>query len=295
MKEITKNMLDPGQLNNLTFRARDIVEGFMLGLHKSPYHGFSAEFSQHRPYQFGDEIRHIDWTLYGRSDRFYIRQFQEETNLSAMLCVDNSASMAFASGDISKFQYASLLTSAMATLLLRQNDAAGLCLFNESIDEFIRPKAVPSYHKLLNQHLQNSSVKGSTNVSSALHLIAEKMSKRGLIILFSDLWDSEESIIRGLKHLKFQKQELLVFHILDPLEKNLDFGRKVAFEAMEGQAKLKIDSRKIAEDYRRLMQDRLNWFKRELGLLSIDHIPVTTDDDPVRALREYLLKRKRLY
>ena len=298
MKEKPKtneqNHFYPGQLKNLTFRAKEVVEGFMLGLHKSPYHGFSAEFSQHRPYQFGDEIRHIDWTLYGRTDRFYIRQFQEETNLSAMLCVDNSASMAYASQGISKFQYASLLASTMAYLLIRQNDATGLCLFNEKIDLFLRPKAVSSYNKILNGHLQTSSTSGGTEISATLHVIAEKMKRRGLIVLFSDLWDDVDEIIKGLKHLKFQKQELLVFHILDPQENELNFGKKVAFKGMEDGTILKLDSRKIEKNYTDMIKQRKEHFQTVLGELKIDYLPVSTDSDPNVVLREYLIKRKRL-
>ena len=294
-KNDIQTMSGSEQLKNLSFRAKSIVEGFMLGMHKSPYHGFSAEFSQHRPYQFGDETRHIDWTLYGRTDRFYIRQFQEETNLTAMLCVDNSSSMSFTSGTMTKFHYASLLASALAMLLFRQNDAAGLCLFNETIDEFIRPKAYSSYHKILTETLQNSSVKGGTHISSTLHQIAEKMKRRGLIILFSDLWDDDEAILKGLKHLKFQKQELLVFHILDPLEKQLNFSKKVAFKGLEENNTIKLDSRKIEKSYQNLIQQRENFFSKEFGELGIDYIPLNTDINPWFALQEYLIKRKRLH
>ncbi len=286
---------ESGQLKNLWLRSKEIAEGFMLGLHKSPYHGFSAEFSQHRPYQFGDEIRHIDWTLYGKTDRYYIRQFQEETNLNAMICVDNSASMAYGSSTLRKFDYAALLSASLAFILLRQNDATGLCLFNDRIEELIRPKAVMSYHRHLSERLQNAEVRNGTEISQALHHIAEKMKKRGLIILISDLWDDSDSIIKGLRHLKFRKQELIVFHILDPAEVDFDYRRKISFTGMEEDTLLKIDTRQIEHDYRQLMLQRIQKLRHELGMLHIDYLMLRSDSNPDVALREYLIKRKHLH
>jgi len=287
-------MTDEAGLKNLYIRSKGVAEGFMLGLHRSPYHGFSTEFSQHRPYQFGDEIRHIDWTLYGRTDRYYIRQFEEETNLSAMICVDNSASMAYRSRNLSKYEYASLLASALTYLLIRQNDAVGLCLFNEKIEEFLAPKALKSRHRLVSDILSSSTAASGTDITVTLHSIAEKMRKRGLIILISDLWDDRDEILKGLLHLKFQKQELIVFHVHDPLELSFDMEEKAAFRDMENGRILKIDTRHISEEYREKVQQRIEWFRRQLGEADIDHVLLNSSEEMTRALQEYLIKRSRL-
>ena len=283
------------QENNLYLQAKHIVEGFMLGLHKSPYHGFSVEFSQHRPYQFGDEIRHLDWKLYGKTDRLYIKQFREETNLSAYILLDSSKSMSFSSHRIRKYDYASQLAASLAYLLVKQKDAAGLCIFSHKINKLLPPKALPSQAIQIIKSIQTSSISGSTHISNTLHNIAERFTKRGLIILISDLWDDPDEILSGWKHLRYQGHEMIVFHIWDPLEINLDIHKKIQFIDSENNEKLKLDTRKIKREYSSRVRKHIRFFRDQSGELDIDYTMLKTTDDLNISLSEYLIKRSKLY
>ncbi|MEA1986579.1 MAG: DUF58 domain-containing protein [Candidatus Marinimicrobia bacterium] len=283
------------QLQNLFLQAKQVVEGFMIGLHKSPYHGFSVEFSEHRPYIAGDEIKHIDWQLYGRTDRYYIKQFQEETNLISYILLDNSKSMSFSSGKINKFKYASLLSASLIYLLTKQNDATGLTIFNEKIEKIFPPKAVTSYTTMLMKELQKTSCSGKTNVGSTLHHIAEKLNKKGLVILISDLWDEPEKIYKGIKHFRYLGHEVIVFHILDPREFSLPDDKKVEFVDMENNEKIKLDVRQMKNEYKKLTTQYSEKLKRFCGENNVDYNLLTTDTDLRYALMKYLIKRKRLF
>ncbi len=267
----------------------------MIGLHKSPYHGFSVEFSEHRPYIAGDDIKHIDWQVYGRTDRYYIKQFQEETNLVSYILLDNSKSMEFSSNGISKFKYSSLLTASLIYLLTKQNDATGLTIFNEKIDKLFPPKAIASYTKMLMKELQNTQCHGETNVGNVLHKIAEKLNKRGLVILISDLWDNPESILNGIKHFRYLGHEVIVFHIWDPMEFTLKDDKKVEFVDLENNEKIKLDIRQMKDEYKKLTNKYSEKLKRFCGENNVDYNLITTDTDLRYALMQYLIKRKKMY
>jgi len=197
-----RKYLDPAvisRLDNMQLRARLMVEGFIIGLHKSPYHGFSVEFAEHRPYMQGDEIRHVDWKLYGKTDRFYIKQYEEETNLKSYILLDKSGSMGYKSGDVSKLEYGSYLASALGYLMLKQQDAISLATFDSKIQSFLPPLAKKSHLNLLLSELDKISPGKQTNISPILHEFAEKIKKRGLIIIISDFLDDEANILNGLK------------------------------------------------------------------------------------------------
>lgn len=283
------------QLRGLFLQAKTVVEGFMIGLHKSPYHGFSVEFSEHRPYIAGDDIKHIDWQVYGRTDRYYIKQFQEETNLISYILLDNSRSMGFSSGKINKFKYSSLLAASLIYMLTKQNDATGLTIFNEKIEKLFPPKAVSSYTKMLMKELQKTKCKGETNVGLALHQIAEKLNKKGLVILISDLWDNPELILNGIKHFRYLGHEVIIFHIWDSMEFTLREDKKVEFVDLESDEKIKLDVRQMKDEYKKLTEQYSEKLKRFCGENNVDYNLITTDTDLRYALMKYLIKRNKLY
>src|SRR5437016_790001 len=188
-----QQLADPkrlSQIARLQVRARQVVEGVISGLHKSPYHGFSVEFAQHREYTPGDEIRYVDWKVFGRSDRYYIKEFEEETNLKAYLLLDASDSMSYRSGPLSKLEYGSIMAAALASLLLQQRDAVGLALFNDVIDRYLPPRGVPSHFQQILNELESVRTAPKTNLGTTFHELAERITRRGLIIIISDLFGS---------------------------------------------------------------------------------------------------------
>lgn len=283
-------------LGNLRFQAKTIVEGLQLGLHDSPYHGFSVEFSQHRQYMPGDDIRHIDWQIYGKTDRYYIKQYEEETNLNAYLLVDNSASMNFASGSpVSKYQYAQLIAGALTWLLIDQNDAAGLAIFNEKIQKLYPPKSIRSYVNELLIALQKTTCSKSTRLGDTLHQITEKLQRKGLVILISDLLDDKDTLMQGLKHIRYLGHDVMVIQLLDPDEWELPMSRKHRFRDMETGKDLKLDVRQIKDEYHKKVREYCDTINRECGENLIDHTLILTDMDCRVALLEFLKKRKRLH
>ena len=222
----TNHVLSPeiiSRLNNLSLKARYIVEGFMVGLHKSPYHGFSVEFSEHRAYGAGDEIRHIDWKLWGKTDRYFVKQYEEETNLHSYIILDTSRSMEYKSGNVSKLEYGNYLAAALSYLMINQQDGVGLVLFDNKIQKFLPPRSKPSQINAILTHLDNVGPGEDTDVGIVLHEMAERIKKRGLVILISDLLDDPDTIISGLKHFRHNKQEMIVFHIMDRKELKFNF------------------------------------------------------------------------
>lgn len=282
-------------LSNMQLRARLVVEGFIVGLHKSPYHGFSVEFAEHRAYGPGDDLRYLDWRLYGKTDRFYVKQFEEETNLKAHLMLDTSRSMAYGSGDVTKLQYGSYLAAALTYLLLRQQDAVGLTLFSDDIHHHVRPSSRPSMLNNLLGMLENVEPGGETAVGSSLHRLAERINRRGLIILISDLLDEIDPILNGFKHFRHDRHEVLVFHILDPREVDFAFGAQAKFRDMETGEILATEPWHIQQAYR----DTVQKFRSEMGARCreqrIDYIPLTTDQPLDIALLAYLNKRQSAY
>ena len=189
-------------LDSISMRAKMVVEGYIIGQHRSPYHGFSVEFAEHRSYEPGDEVRHIDWKLYGKTNKLYVKRYEEETNLRAHLILDTSKSMDYASGKVSKLQYGSYLLAALSYLMISQQDAAGVVLFDESIRSFIPPKSTPSHLNTLLNVLDVEETGKDTKIEPVLHEMAERINKRGLVIIISDLFDEPDSIMNGLKHFR---------------------------------------------------------------------------------------------
>jgi uncharacterized protein (DUF58 family) len=297
MKKEYQEYLNPSVINkidNLSLRAKLVVEGFIVGMHKSPYHGFSVEFSEHRPYGFGDEIKYIDWKLWGKTDRFYIKQFEEETNLCCHLILDKSLSMDFGSDNLTKFQYSKSISAALSYLMIKQQDAVGLTTFDEKINTIIKPKSKASHLNLLLKTMHNSSTGGETNISNLLHGLAESINRKGLIILISDLLDDEHKVMESLRHFRYKGHEIIVFHIVDPKEKDLDYNQNINFIDLESNYNIIADSRLVKENYNKAFQKFSDYYKNECLRDKIDYNLVSTSDSLDKTLLQYLIKRSQL-
>ncbi|MED5266861.1 MAG: DUF58 domain-containing protein [Candidatus Neomarinimicrobiota bacterium] len=282
------------RLSNMSLRARLVVEGYIIGQHKSPFHGFSVEFAEHRAYGPGDEIRHIDWKLYGKTDRFFVKQYEEETNLRSYILLDTSRSMEYKSNKISKLDYGNYLSAALAYLMINQQDGVGLTLFDNQIQTFIPPRSKPSHVNTILTHLDKIGSGKDTDVGIVLHEMAERIKKRGLIILISDLFDETENIINGLKHFRHNKQEIIVFHVMDRKELNFDFSNRTKFKDMETDEQITTEPWKIRKIYQKAIQSYQDELRLRCREQKIDYVPLFTDQNLDLALNEYLKKRQRL-
>ena len=277
-------------LNSMALRARLVVEGYIIGQHRSPYHGFSVEFAEHRAYGSGDEIR----KLYGKTDRLYVKRYEEETNLRAHLILDTSRSMLYASGSVSKLNYANSLIAALSYLMINQQDAAGLVRFSDKIDSFIPPKSKPSHLNAILTQLDDEKAGNDTKIEPVLHEMADRIKKRGLVVLVSDLFDDPEQIMNGLKHFRHQKQEVIVFHILDRKELEFDFNTRTKFLDMETGEEITTEPWHIRSSYTDLISRLQDYYRIECRQHLIDYVPIFTDQNLDLGLTEYLNKRKKL-
>ena len=278
----------------MALRARLVVEGYIIGQHKSPYHGFSVEFAEHRAYGPGDEIRHVDWKLYGKTDRYYVKQYEEETNLKAYILLDTSRSMKYTSGTVTKLDYASYLSAALTYLMLNQRDGIGLILFDEKIQKFIPPRSTPSYLNTILKNLEKPTLGSDTEIGLVLHEMAERIKKRGLVILISDLMDDQEAVLSGLKHFRHNKQEVILFHILDRKELDFKFNTRTRFKDMESASQLTTEPWQIKSSYKKRIQRLQNDYKKQCREQLIDYVPLFTDQSLDIALNSYLNKRQKL-
>jgi uncharacterized protein (DUF58 family) len=293
-----KKYLQPkviAQLKNIELKARLVVEGFIIGLHRSPYHGFSVEFAEHRQYRPGDEIRHIDWKVFGRTDKYFVKQFEEETNLRSVIALDSSASMRFASkGNISKFEYGTYLAAALCYLLIKQRDAVGIALYDTQVHTYLPPRSRQSYiHEIL-KVIDSTVPSNETETAKALDLLAERISRRGLVIVISDFFDDPSSVMKALNHFRHKKHEVLAFQILDPRELDFKFGRSATFKDIETGEELVTQPYQIQRSYSSAIKDFIFQIKRECRNNNIDYHLIDTSQPFDKALREYLTKRKRM-
>lgn len=284
-------------LGRLDLIARLVVEGFLVGLHRSPYHGFSVEFAEYRQYIPGEPVTHMDWRVFAKTDRHYLKVFAEETNLRATLLVDASASMGFSAdgGRPTKLGYARLLAAALAHMLLRQNDAVGLEVFDESPRAAVPARAVKRqlFHVL--KHLDRLEPGHGTALGSMLHRVAERLPRRGLMLLFSDLMDEPEDVLSGLKHLRHRGHEVIVFQVLDPRELDLDFKREARFIDLERpDHELRLEPAHVRAHYRERVAAWRETLRRGCRRQHVDLVEIVTDTPFDRALLAYLSKRKRM-
>lgn len=298
---MSESLLSPeliGRLGRLDLVARLVVEGFLTGMHKSPYHGFSAEFAEYRQYIAGESTAHIDWRLYAKSDRHYLKVFTEETNLRATLLVDCSASMDFTADESrpSKKSYAAYLAAALTYLLLHQNDAVGLVTFDEKPLDMVPTRSMRKQLFQVLKVLDKLPEGRGTKLGDVLHQVAERIGRRGLVLLFSDLMDDPEAVLQGLKHFRHRGHEVVVFQILDPRERDLAFSGEVEFTSLESPGeKVRIEPAHLAEGYRQSFTAWQDNLRRECRRQMIDLVEITTDSPFEKGLGAYLQKRRRLY
>ncbi|MFC2114518.1 DUF58 domain-containing protein [Bacteroidota bacterium] len=292
------------QLGRLELIARYVVEGFITGLHKSPFHGFSVEFAEHRLYNPGESTRHVDWKLYGRTDKLFIKKFEEETNLRCMLLIDHSSSMFFPDKKYNKFHFSAYAAASLIQLFRKQRDAVGLTLFADEVEEFYQAKSSHAHVQLLFNQLQNKLDKSPENrktaAAKALHQIAENIHKRSLVIIFSDMFENMEdtdAYFSGLQHLKYKKHEVILFHVLDKSkESDFDFeNRPHRFIDMESGEKVEVFPDDIKKEYLLQINDFKNALKLRCNQYHIDYVEADIHKGFYPVLQNYLVKRQKLY
>jgi uncharacterized protein (DUF58 family) len=286
--------LDPvtlAKIEGLDLQARLIVEGYIAGLHKSPYHGFSVEFAEHREYAPGDDIKHVDWKVWSRTDKLYLKQYEEETNLITYLLLDTSESMRYRSNGVSKFDYARFIAAALAYLVLQQQDSVGLATFDGAVRQFLRPSSHASHLKQILHVMDETTADQKSDMSTIFHDLAERFKKRGLVIVLSDLFDDVPNVLAGLKHFRHRRHEVVVFQVLDPAELDFPFEDTTLFKGLEQMGELLSEPRAL----RRAYQDEFNSFLTEVrrGCRGnyMDHVLMRTDQRLDVALSAYLAAR----
>jgi uncharacterized protein (DUF58 family) len=289
--------LDPkllAKLSNLNLRVRTVVEGLMAGLHTSPYKGHALEFAQHREYSAGDEIRHIDWKVYGRSEKFFVKQFQDETNLRAFVLLDASGSMGFSSGSsISKLTYGSYLAAALSYILLSQQDAVSLAVFDDKLRYFLPAGQRFSHMSLIYNNLENIAPGGETDIDAVLKEFGRHLKKRSLLILISDLLGDPEKIVRAVKYFRFRHHEPIVLQVLDPREIEFSFapGENV-FVNMEDNSQIYADPEAIKNSYNEAFRQFISGYQAAFRKSGIDFHTFTTATPLELALGQCLSRRK---
>jgi uncharacterized protein (DUF58 family) len=288
--------LDPAvvaRLGTLELKARTIVEGFLSGLHRSPFKGFSVEFAEYRQYMPGDDLSTIDWKVFARSDRYYVKKFEEETNLDAHLLLDVSGSMGYGSTAMTKFEYAACLAASLAYLMNRQRDAVGLTAFDDKIVEMLPAASRPGHLRNMLVTLDRLKLGRETNVSKPLHQIVDSLSKRGMVVLISDLLDEPGAVIRSLKHFQFRGNDVIAFHVLDPDEIDFPFERATKFEDLETSEEILAVPAAVRDHYLKEMAGLIDRYRRELGASGIDYELLSTKRPLELALMSYLSTRAR--
>jgi uncharacterized protein (DUF58 family) len=277
----------------MDLKARLIVEGFISGMHKSPFHGFSVEFAEHREYVPGDDIRHIDWKVFAKADRFYVKRYEEETNLRSHILLDTSESMRYSSDGMTKFEYGCHIAAALTFLLLRQQDAVGLVLFDDEIRKMIPPSAHPSALKNLIEAIDVVEPQRKTDVGPVFHRLAEEIKRRGMIIVISDFFVPVPQLLKGLQHLKHRRHDVLLFHVMDPMELSFDFKENTLFKGMEERPDLLAEPRALRKAYREAVDRFITEVRRGSTGYRIDYRLIRTSDSLDAALSSYLASRGR--
>jgi len=290
--------LDPETLmrmGRLNFVARTVVEGFISGLHRSPHHGFSVEFSEHRPYAPGDELRHVDWVAFAKTDRYYVKQYEQETNLRCTIVLDCSGSMKYSSGrGLTKLEYGSFLAATLAYLMTRQQDVVGLAAFDSRIRLHIPPGGSPAHVNEMCRRLEHLGGGEATRCAGPLHDLAERIKRRGLIILISDLYDDEDEVIRALRHFRHKKHGLILFHVLDAAELEFPFTKLTEFEDLETHETYQVDPKAVREAYLGEMRAFIDRYKKACSDSDIEYVLADTSVPYGFLLQSYLARRERM-
>lgn len=309
------------RLSNIELKAKSVVEGFMTGLHKSPYHGFSVEFAEHRQYMPGDDLKFLDWKVYARTGRYYIKRFEEETNLKSYILLDISKSMDFSSGKnkdagekkrlsklfskvkspveesksyLTKLEYGSYVAASLAYLMLLQRDAISLTTYDTKIQNYIPPRATDSNLKLMLHGLNNIQSTDKTGTARCLNEIADKVKRRGLVIIISDLFDDQKEVLSALRHFKYTKNEVIVFQILDPLELSFLSGNPVTLKDLETHEEMFSQPFVIQKAYQEAVKEFTETYRAECAKSDIDYVMLSTENTFDKALINYLSKRMKM-
>lgn len=314
------------RLANLELKAKQVVEGFMAGLHKSPYHGFSVEFAEHRQYMPGDDLRHLDWKVYAKTKRYYVKQFEEETNLKSYILLDISKSMTFNSKTnsskevseklgllnkirkkkkenvgksetekISKLEYASYLAASLSYLMVLQKDAVSLTTYDTKIRKYIPPHSTKTNLKLILKELSKVKSQNQTGTAESLNEIAEKIKRRGLVIVISDFFDKQSEVINALKHFRYNKNEVIIFQILDPVELSFLEGNPLTIVDLETREEMYSQPFAIQKSYKEAMKEFIGTYKSECRKNRIDYELLTTETPFDISLLRYLNKRSKIF
>ncbi|MBI3653015.1 MAG: DUF58 domain-containing protein [Acidobacteria bacterium] len=282
------------RITSLELIARSVVEGFISGLHRSPHLGFSTDFAEHRQYMPGDDVRHLDWKLLARTDRLYIKKYQADTNTQITILLDASASMNYASGAVTKMQYAQFLASSLAFLGVRQHDSVGLDAFNEEIIEHVPPLSKTGHLRTLLGVIERLQANQTTKLAEQLHRVAERLTRRGVIVLISDLYDDPASIIQGLEHLRFRGNEVIVFQVMDKQELDFVFDDAVILEDSETEEQLHVIPDALRDEYLQAVQAHLDAIREGATRNRIDYELLRTSEPLDLALSSYLHRRSML-
>jgi uncharacterized protein (DUF58 family) len=302
MPDDPQKYLDPlalAKVRGLELQARLVVEGYLSGMHKSPYHGFSVEFAEHREYVPGDDLKHLDWKVYAKTGRFYLKQYEEETNLACWLLVDASESMRYGSGPagddgrplVGKFDYAAMSAAALCYLILHQQDSAGLVTFDNQVRQFLRPSSQPSHLKQVVNLLNRGPARERTRLAPIFHDLAERIPRRGIVMVFSDLFDEPADVLQGLLHLRHKRHEVVVFHVLDRAELEFPFQEATLFRGLEQLPDLLTDPRSLRDGYLEQVQSFVAELQRGCRAQNIDYVQLRTDRPLGVALSAYLAHR----
>ncbi len=286
--------LDPdvlARVRSLELSAKRVVDGVLAGAHKSPRHGFAVEFAQHREYVAGDDVKHLDWKVFGRTERYYLKQYDLETDLTAWLIVDASASMRYASGDVSKYDYACLLAACLAHLVLKQSDRVGLAIVDSQVRRFLRPGGQTGHIAEIIRSLAAGATKEESRLSIAIHELASRIGRRGVVILLSDFLDDPAEAIEGVRRLRFDRHEVIAIRVLDPAEEDFPFASATLFRGLEIPQELLTDPRGLRQTYREELEAHRRQLAAGLRGLDADLLEIRTDADPGRVLAKFLSER----
>ncbi len=278
---------DAARMSRLELSARQVVEGLITGQHKSPHKGFSVEFSEHREYVAGDELRHMDWRAYARADRYYIKLFEQETNLRAMIVLDTSASMKFGS-PMSKIDYARHLAACLAYLLSKQQDLAGLVAVDESVTAELPPGSSAAHLDRLFKALEAIQSGVGTELPKQLHALSERLPRRTLVILITDLWTEPDELMKALQHLRYRKHQAMILHLLDRAELDLPYDRMVTLEDLETKERLQINTADVRDGYKREIDEYLAKVRRACADTDVEYHQVFVDEPYEKALVKIL-------
>ena len=298
MTEAQRRLLDPAvlaRLAGLRLRVRATAEGVLSGLHRSPHHGQSVEFSEHKEYAPGDELRHVDWKAYGKFDKYYVKRFEQEANLRAWLVVDASGSMGYrgAPEGLTKLGYACTLAGTLAHLLVRQQDAAGLAVFSGRVTGALTPRAEPSQVNAILETLEAVEAGGETRIESAVRFLAERARRRSTVMIFSDLLDRDERVLRLVADLRRRRHEVTVFHVLDPAELDFPFDDPTLFLSMEDDRSVEARGRDVRKGYLEALGTWLEGVRRACGETDVEYVRVRTDQPLDAVLVPFLARRER--